>query len=301
MNIEDLSLEDLKKTKNLIKKFYNVGFQATKVAQAVEIIKKMQEERATIFLTFTANMVASGLRGLFAELCKHKFPSVIITTPGALEHDFIKSFSNYYLGEFETNDIQLHREQINRIGNIYIKTENYVLFEKNIKKVLENLYSKKIVSPSEIAREIGLYLRDKNSFLFWCAKNNIPIFCPGITDGALGLQIYFFKQKYQDFIVDVTKDMKELANLTLNAKTTGGIILGGGISKHHAIGVNILRGGFDYAVYITTAQPWDGSLSGARSSEAISWGKISERARHVTIDGEATIVFPLIIAALEIC
>ncbi len=80
---------------------------------------------------------------------------------------------------------------------------------------------------------------------------------------------------------------------------------------------NRLRGGFDYAVYMTTSQPWDGSLSGARSSEAVSWGKIrppthrrpalendvfkiAEKANHVTVDAEATLAFPLFVAGLEI-
>ncbi len=122
----------------------------------------------------------------------------------------------------------------------------------------------------------------------------IPVFSPGITDSAIGLQTYFYKQKRPDFGIDVTKDMNRLAGLALNAEKAGGIILGGGISKHHAIGVNLLRGGLDYAVYVTTSSPWDGSLSGARTNEAISWGKIAEQARHVTVDCDATIAFPLI-------
>jgi deoxyhypusine synthase len=80
----------------------------------------------------------------------------------------------------------------------------------------------------------------------------------------------------------------------LNADKTGGIILGGGISKHHTIGVNLLRGGLDYAVYVTTGFPWDGSLSGARTNEAVSWGKIKEEAAQVTVDCDATIAFPMI-------
>ena len=90
--------------------------------------------------------------------------------------------------------------------------------------------------------------------------------------------------------------MKKLANIVMLAKKTGGIILGGGISKHHTIGANVVRGGLDYAVYLTTAAEWDGSLSGAKTNEAVSWGKISEKARPVTVHGDATITFPLIMA-----
>lgn len=302
MKIEDLTIEDLQNTKTLVSKFKNTGFQASKLAQAIEITNKMKEEKATIYFTFTANMVASGLRGIFAGLCKRKYPDVIITTAGAIEHDFIRAHADYELGDFQMDDAKLHKKEMNRIGNILAPTKNYVLFEQKIKPIFEKLYREKnkIISPSELAYEMGSSIEDKGSFLYWCARNKIPVFCPGITDGAIGLQTYFYKQKRKDFGIDVTKDMNQLASLTLNAEKTGGLILGGGISKHHAIGVNILRGGFNYAVYLTTSQPWDGSLSGARSSEAVSWGKIAEKANHVTVDAEATLTFPLLVAGLKL-
>ena len=57
------------------------------------------------------------------------------------------------------------------------------------------------------------------------------------------------------------------------AEKTLGIILGGGIAKHHTIISNILKG-LDYAVYVNSSSPYHGSLSGATTSEAKSWGKI---------------------------
>jgi deoxyhypusine synthase len=180
-----------------------------------------------------------------------------------------------------------------------ISSECYEFLEEKIHPIFDKLYEKeKITSPSAIAKAIGESIDDENSFLHWCSKNDIPVFSPGITDSAIGLQTYFYKQKKSDFGIDVTKDMQDLANKTLNAERTGGIILGGGISKHHTIGVNLLRNGLDYAVYVTTSSPWDGSLSGARTQEAVSWGKIGEQAKHITIDCDATIAFPLIMEKL---
>ena len=281
---------------DLVSQMYFAGFQATHLARGVEIIREMKRERATVFLTFTANMAASGLRSLFARLCEKRFVDVIITTGGAIEHDFIRSFRPYLLGDFGMDDRELRKKGINRIGNILVPSDRYVLLERKIQPLLKRLYrEKKLISPSELSKELGKLTQDKNSFLHWASRNNIPVFSPGITDSAIGLQTYFFKQEHPDFGIDVTGDMKVLADLTLNADKTGGIILGGGISKHHAIGANIVREGMDYAVYVTTSQPWDGSLSGARTNEAISWGKIKGR-RHVTIDGDATIVFPLLIS-----
>lgn len=279
----------------LVRQMKNVGFQATQIWRAVEILKKMRKEKATIFLTFTSNMVSSGLREIFAFLAKEKFIDVVITTVGSLEEDFIKSEKSFFLGDFDADDNELEKKGIHRIGNIFVPNECYIWFEKKIQKIFYEMYSeKKIWKPYELAKILGKNLRDKNSFLYWCAKNEIPIFCQAITDGALGLQLYFFKQIYKDFIIDATAE-EELAQITLNAKKTGAIILGGGVAKHHAIGVNILRGGFDYAIYVTTATEYDGSLSGAKTKEAISWNKIKKDSTHVTIEGDATIIFPLII------
>jgi len=278
----------------------HVGFQSTNLGRAVELIKKMKKERAKIFLTFTANMVASGLRGIFTDMCKNKLVDVIITTGGSLDHDLIRSQKPYLLGDFSLDDKELHEKGINRIGNILVPNDRYEFLETWMQPVFEELYSKKkIVSPSEVAKAIGKTL-DEGSFLYWCAKNDIPVYSPGITDSAIGLQTYFFKQKRKDFGIDVTADMNELASIVLDADRTGGIILGGGISKHHAIGVNILRGGFDYAVYVTTAAEWDGSLSGAKTKEAISWGKLKENANHITVNSDATIVLPLLYSKLKV-
>jgi deoxyhypusine synthase len=294
MEIKDLKL-------NGKDEYLSTGFQATNLGKAIEIIERMREENAAIFFTFTSNMVASGLRGVFAEMCKKKLVDVIITAGGSLDHDLIRSSKKYLLGDFTMDDEELHKKGINRIGNILVPNDCYIYLEKFMQPVYEELYKNqqktgKLASPSEIAKEIGKRTKP-DSFLYWCNKNKIPVFCPGITDSAIGLQTYFFKQKRKDFGIDVTKDMNELAQIAMNAEKTGGIILGGGISKHHAIGVNLLRDGFDYAVYVTTSSPWDGSLSGARTNEGVSWGKIKAggaKQNHVTVDCDASIAFPIV-------
>lgn len=295
--VKDIVWEEGMKVSDLVDMLGNVGFQATHLSRASKLIGKMKEENCMIILTFTANMVATGLRSVFARMCKKGMVDMIITTGGSIDHDLIRSYRPYLKGEFGMDDRELHRKGINRIGNILVPSDRYVLLEKEIQKIFGDIYeNEKVISPSDLTNEIGKSLKDENSFMHWCSKRGIPVFSPGITDSAIGLQTYFFKQEHPDFGIDVTKDMKKIADLVLNAEKTGGIILGGGISKHHALGVNLVRDGFDYAVYVTTSSPWDGSLSGARPTEAKSWGKINELGRHVTVDGDATIVFPLIIS-----
>ena len=295
-------VKDFNQVKNfndLISDYSDLGFQASHLGEAAELIERMNKEETTIFFGFTANLVASGMRGIITEMCKKGFVDVVVTTAGAIEHDIMKSHKPYLKGSFMANDNELHRKGINRIGNIFVPNERYVWLEKFVQKAFKEVYrNNKCVSPSELAELFGMKL-GKDSFLYWCWKNRIPVFCPGISDGALGLNMYFFKQEHPDFCVDITGDMKELADITINADKTSAIILGGGITKHHIIGANILRDGLDYATYFTTAQEYDGSLSGAQTQEAKSWGKIKENAKSVSVYSDATISFPLVFSYLK--
>ncbi len=294
--IRDYSIKKGMTVSDLVGQFSAAGFQATEVGEAVRLIRKMKKERATVFLSFTANMLASGLRGIITKMVRERLVDVIITTGGSIDHDMIRAGKSYLLGDFKLDDTELHKKGINRLGNILIPSDRFVFLEKKMQGIFSQLQRrKKSWTPSELIFEIGKSVKDESSFMYWASKNNIPIFCPGITDSAVGLQLYFFKQDNPDFKIDVSGDMR-LADIVINSEKTGGIILGGGISKHHAIGVNILREGLDYAVYITTSSPWDGSLSGATPNEAKSWSKIKEKGNTVTVYGDATIIFPLIMA-----
>jgi deoxyhypusine synthase len=98
--------------------------------------------------------------------------------------------------------------------------------------------------------------------------------------------------------INLLKDSGELSETIFTAKKTGALIVGGGISKHHTLWWNQFREGLDYAVYISTADEWDGSLSGARPREAVSWGKISQKADTVMVEGDASVILPIVVCSL---
>jgi len=295
-HIKDFRYEKAMSVSSFVDKLGSIGYQAIHVGKAADIIKRMKKEKATIMLTFTSNMVTSGLRGLFAQLIEMKFVDAVITTAGSIEEDMMKAKGLKFLeGTFDADDLKLGKQGINRIGNIFVPNETYSGFEDIAGPILEQLYQKrKTWVVSDFLRELGNLMDDKNSFIRQAAKNGIPMFCPAITDGALGMQIYFFRQKHPDFILDAAGDMHHLFTATLDANKTGAIILGGGVAKHHAILANLLRGGLDYAVYMTTAHAYAGSLSGATTQEAKSWGKIKGDADAITVIGDVTITFPLV-------
>ncbi len=306
------SIKDIKiSEKTTIKELANQmkesgGFQASLLGQGVEILREMFKNKECInFLSFPACIIATGTRGIIVELIKRKLVDVIITTNGTLDHDLARIWQDYYHGSFQMEDVELHKKGINRLGNILIPNESYgLILEEKLKPILEKIYAeKKELSTKDLIWKLGEAIsKEKNaeqSIIYWCWKNRIPMFIPGPLDGAVGSQLWLFWQDHKDFKLNLFEDEQELSNIVFEAKKTGALVIGGGISKHHTIWWNQFKGGLDYAVYITTATEFDGSLSGARTSEAVSWGKIKEKAKHVTIHADATLILPLMIAALS--
>lgn len=285
----------------LVKSYKSTGFQASQFAKAIEIINEMLKDKATIFLGYTSNMVSSGLREIIRWLVEHRKVHVIVTTAGGIEEDIIKCLGDFYLGDFKADGKELREKGINRIGNIYAPNNRYIEFEKFISPVLAEIYNEqrekgKIISPSELIWKLGEKINNGESICYWAWKNKVRIYCPALTDGALGDNIYFSSFKHPDFKIDIVEDTKKLNDETIGLKKSGAIILGSGVIKHSILNANMLRDGADYSVYINTAQEFDGSDAGAMPDEAVSWGKIKGDAKSIKVFGDATILFPLLVA-----
>lgn len=303
--VKNISIKKGESVSDLIKSFSDGGgFTAKKLAVASDIFKQMQSDKSCVkFLSFPADIVSTGLRGVIVDLIKNKLVDVIITTCGTLDHDLAKVWKDYYAGTEMSNDAKLRQEGINRLYNIFIPNESYgyILEDKLMPIFKEAASVKKEYSTSELIDFIGSKIsKEKNaseSIVFWAWKNKVPIIVPGITDGSVGSQMWMYSQKDKDFKINLLKDEDLLAEIVFKAKKSGALMLGGGISKHHTIWWNQFKDGLDYAVYMTTAVDWDGSLSGARLEEAISWGKIKPAAKQITVEGDVTVLLPLLYAS----
>ena len=277
------------------------GFTAGKLAVGVNILEQMNLTRECVkFLSFTGNLVATGTRGALRELVKRRLVDVVITTCGTIDHDIARCWKKYYKGSFVMNDAQLHDKNINRLGNVLVPNDSYgIILEQKMQTFLQELWKEGVreVSSSQLCREIGNRICNETSILYWATKNNIPVYVPGIVDGAVGYQVWLFSQDH-DFKLNLLKDSGELNDIVFTAKKSGALIIGGGISKHHTIWWNQFKDGLDYVVYVSTADEWDGSLSGARPREAVSWGKINAKAKRVMVEGDASLILPIMVSAL---
>lgn len=308
----------------LLSSYINSGFQATNFGKAVEEVKKMihcrkqplphdkedkyeddefikRKHSCTIFLGYTSNMVSAGTREVIRFLVEHKLIDCVVTTAGGVEEDLIKCLAPTFIGSFELEGRQLREKGINRIGNLLVPNDNYCKFENWVTPLVDEMLEQQktngiIWSPSQIITRLGERINDTSSIYYWAAKNKIPVFCPALTDGSLGDMLYFHSYQNPGLVVDILSDLRRLNTMAVKAVNSGMIILGGGVVKHHICNANLMRNGADFSVFINTGSEFDGSDSGARPDEAISWGKIKKDATPVKVYAEATLVFPLLVA-----
>ena len=147
----------------------------------------------------------------------------------------------------------------------------------------QNSQGSLVWTPSKIIHRLGIEINNEESIYYWAAKNNIPVLSPALTDGSLGDMLFFHSYRNPGLVVDILGDLRLINQLAMRSVNTGMIILGGGLIKHHICNANLMRNGADFSLFVNTASEFDGSDSGARPDEAISWGKIKKDATPVKI------------------
>ncbi|XP_043940660.1 deoxyhypusine synthase [Protopterus annectens] len=308
----------------LLQSYTTTGFQATAFGQAVKEVNSMIEKKleplseeelkeenlnplkreksgCTIFLGYTSNLISCGVREPIRYLVQNNMVDVLVTTAGGIEEDLIKCLAPTYLGDFNLKGEDLRKGAINRIGNLLVPNNNYCMFEDWLMPILDQMLLEQNTmgmkwTPSKMIARLGKEINNPESVYYWAYKNNIPVFSPAITDGSLGDMIYFHSYKKPGLVLDIVEDIRLVNCQAVFAKRTGLIILGGGLIKHHIANANLMRNGANYAVYVNTAQEFDGSDAGARPDEAVSWGKIRVDATPVKVFADASLVFPLLVA-----
>jgi deoxyhypusine synthase len=292
--------------------------------------------RARIFFAYTSNQISCGQREVIKYLVQHKMIDVIVTTAGGIEEDIIKCMEPTYMGDFKLSGKELRKKGLNRIGNLLLPNNNYCKFENWMRPLIDKMHDEQdakwkeialkyarraaatngetesaeatngendemenkscYFTPSEFIARMGQEIDNEESVLYWAYKNDIPIFCPALTDGSVGDMIYIHSYKRPGFVLDIARDIRRINDLAVHSHATGQIIIGGGLVKHHTCNANLMSNGANYSVYINTGHEFDGSDGGASPDEAISWGKIRINADPVKVCADATIVFPLIVS-----
>jgi len=270
---------------------------AGRVSKATQLFAdSIKDEDTSIFLSVAGPMVPGGLRKIIFDLINDGFVDVLITSGANITHDLVESFGGGHYRGISADDEELQKHGMGRIGDVYTKSHDFEVFEEKISEILSKIAEKKkIISIREFLFEIGNMIEDENSILKIAAEKGVPIYAPGIIDSMLGLQLWMFTQD-KELHLDAVGDMHELSDIVFDAKKVTAVLLGGGLPKHYALASNLLKGGVDAAIQVTMDRSETGSLSGAPLEEAKSWAKAKAGSNLVTVIGDITIIFPMMVA-----
>ncbi len=266
-------------------------YRATKLL--ADVIK---DEDTAVFLSIAGPLVPGGLRKIVRDMINDGLVDVMFTSGANLTHDLLMAFGGDHYRGIHDNDEKLCEQGMGRIADLYTKSEDFEVFEKEIIEILSKISQKeKNLTIREFITALGNSVDDESSILYTAAKKGVPIYAPGMIDSMLGLQLFMFTQDHE-LCLDASGDMHELSDKVFESKKVATVILGGGLPKHYALASNLLKGGVDAAIQVTMDRGETGSLSGAPLEEAKSWAKAKAGSKLVTVVGDATIIFPIMVA-----
>ena len=299
MKVNPINVTSDMKISDLISQFDESGvLGAGRVARACNILADMiQDEDMKVFMSLGGPLIPGGMRNIVTKMINDGHVDLIVSSGANITHDLVEAFGGSHYRHEGKDDEELNEEGIGRIADINVGSDDFTIFETEITKIFEQIASERqSISIQELLHEIGLLVEDENSFVATAARNNVPIFAPGLIDSMMGLQLWIFNQDH-DFVVDAVADMHYLSDIVFEAEKVGAILLGGGLTKHYTLASNVIKGGLDAAIQITMDRPEAGSLGGAPLEEAKSWAKARCGSSLASVVGDVTIIFPLIYAA----
>jgi len=299
----------------LADEYGNGGFGASTLHEAVDIYSEMLDDEVTNFLGLAGAMVPAGMRRIVADLIRDGHVDALVTTGANLTHDTIEAIGGkHHHGEAvaedrtpREHDEQLRDEGVDRIYNVYLPQEFFTTFEEHLRtEVFPTLEEEGAVSIQRLTEELGRAnaavneredVEEGPGIAAAAYEHDVPIYCPAVQDSVLGLQAWMYSQT-SDFTLDALADMTGISDIAYEADQAGALVVGGGVPKNFVLQTMLVSpDAYDYAVQLTMDPPQTGGLSGATLDEARSWGKLEKAARNASVYADATITFPLLVAA----
>ena len=304
--VSHIKVYEQQSIKELVDEFHGSGvFGPGRVAEAVNIYTEMLTNNAEVFLGLAGALVPGGMRNILSDMIKENMVHVIVSTGANMTHDLVEAFGGKHVREVAyKSDKELREKGIDRIYDAFIEDNSFMIFEDHIQPIFEEIWEEKkdekgtlTISTAELLKEIGKRINDPHSIVRAAYEKDIPIFVPALADSILGLQLWLFSQTHKVLIDDMA-DLGHIQRLAWDAEKAGAFFLGGGVPKNYIFQSRLMSPKtFEYAIQITMDRVETGGLSGASLSEAISWGKVGQKSKMVTVVADVTLALPLIYGA----
>jgi len=316
-----------KSISQLLAEMSRTAYQGRKLGEAVEVWEAMLNEKdLTIIMGFAGSMSTAGQWKIINWLIEKRFIDVLVSTGANVSEDIVDAMGFcYWQGTQFADDAELVKADVNRYYDVYGRESDYREMEELMTQFMLTLRTDFTYSSMELLYLFGKWLSKKGikSIVATAAENNVPVFCPAISDSAYGEAFLMAKNKGHNIIVDQVKEFDQFVGIGEKVKDIGVIYIGGGVPKDFTqlIAISVSpktrdegvsgREGFlrksvkeyyyphKYAIQITTDSPQWGGLSGCTLEEAISWGKIHSEGKRAVCYCDATIALPIIAHALN--
>ena len=297
-------------SRKIIDSMKKMSFTSRDTAKAAEIYNEMiKDQNCSIFLTIAGSTSAAGCMNLYSDLVKYNMVDAIVATGASIiDMDFFEAlgFKHYQGNQFQDDRI-LRENYIDRIYDTYIDEEDLQICDKTICEIANKLPPKPYTS-REFIKELGKYLKKnakkKGSLIEVAYDCNVPIFCPAFTDSSAGFGLVMHQEKNpsKHITIDSVREFRELTEIKLKSKSSGLLMIGGGVPKNFVqdtvVCAELLGKKVDmhkYAIQVTIADTRDGACSSSTLKEASSWGKV-DTSKEQMVFAEATSVLPLIVS-----
>ncbi|MEY3434988.1 MAG: hypothetical protein RLZZ195_470, partial [Pseudomonadota bacterium] len=245
-----------------------MSFTSRETANAAQIYNEMlNDKNCTVFLTLAGSTSAAGCMKVYADLVKNNMVDAIVSTGASIvDMDFFEAlgFKHYQGSQFQ-NDNVLREHYIDRIYDTYIDEDQLQACDKTVGEIADQLEPRPYTS-REFIKEMGKYLtkhsKKKESLIQLAYENDVPIFCPAFTDSSAGFGLVMHQERNpkKHLTIDSIRDFRELTEIKIKSKTSGLLMIGGGVPKNYiqdtVICAELLGKEVDmhkYAIQITVA------------------------------------------------
>lgn len=296
----------------LLEKMEGAGFGAKQLAEAHRIWIDMLDDKVTIYLCGTGNLIPAGMRRLLAYIIKNRFVDVLVLNGATLFHDIHETLGrNHYQAHPSMDDEELEASEVSRIGDMLANDEEYREADEWLGSVINQLELSRPYSVREFLHLVGRELAEiaHEDGIFTAAfKSRVPIYCPDLISSPLSVGISRAKfEKKIEFTIDVTQDALEMMQIAQQTRNSGIITLGSVQGQNMVntaeIASYITRTnvrGHKYAVSISNdAAPLDIRTPSINGSHTQIFGKLLKNAITAYVPSDPSIALPMLVTALS--
>lgn len=296
---------------DLVEQMAGMSIQARNLGQCARILERMMTDpdRPTVILGLAGPLIAAGLRRVIRDLVVSGAVDAVVSTGAVLYQDIYQARGyRHYKGTPTADDTELRDLYIDRIYDTYVDEEKFWETDMWCGRVADELPPGEYSSRTYLA-ELAKRLDDTESIVYQCGRLGIPMFAPALNDSSIGIGLTehyhrCVRDGKQGVVISSIRDAYELTQLVVQSKKTAAIYVAGGVPKNF-INDSVVAGyifgvekGHTYAIQVTTANTWDGGLSGSTLGEAQSWGKIKKEADFAMAQVEPSVALPMLTAYL---